>query len=141
MAIRLGRGRGSVTIEGALADDLTAQIKELLGPVFDEMEREADAALADIKATWPVDEGTSLAAWHKELRLHPDSFKVEIALVNSAPHTRYIKSTKVGEKVAATRLRSPLSDARKRASAARRALKKSLPGVIERALREGGLGG
>jgi len=139
MSIKVGKGRSEVTITGPLADDLEAEIRALLGPVADEMQAEADAILQDeIDVNWPVKSGKSRDAWTTTLRVHPDSMLVEIVLSNPYPYTRYIRSTRVGSMEDATRPRSPLTaHVRKPSSAATRKLKKTLPGVLARAIEAG----
>jgi len=143
MAIKVGKGRSEVTIDGALGEDLEAELRGILGPVVDEMEAEANRILQEeIGPKWPVKSGKSRDAWTTSLRVQPGELSVEVVLSNPYNYTRYIKSTKVGEKEDATRIRSPLSvHVRKPAKAAVKELAQRLPDVIARALEEGVLDG
>ena len=143
MAIKVGKGRSEVTIDGALGEELEAELRSLLGPVVDEMEEEANRILRDeIAPNWPVKSGKSRDAWTSTLRVQPGELSVEVVLSNPYNYTRYIKSTKLGEKEDATRIRSPLSvHVRKPARKAARDLADRLPDVIARALEEGILDG
>lgn len=136
MAIKFGKGRAEVEITGALADGLERELLAALGPVGDELMRTADRILRDeILPNWPVASGKSRDAWRKSLRVQPGEFRVEVVLSNPFEWTRYLKSTKVGEKDNATRLRSPLvKHVREPARASEAALKTAIPEIIARAL-------
>lgn len=138
MAIKVGRGRTEVTITGALADGLEAELREALGPVGTTMQEEADAILKAAKAAWPVKSGESRDSLKTALRVHPGEFKVEVQLYSPLAYVRYVKSTKVGDKEDAVRNRSPFQDLlRKPAREAEKKLATVLPGVIGRALSGG----
>lgn len=135
MALRVGKGKSMVTIEGALADGLEAELRTALGPVGDAMQAEADRIVREAKADWPVKSGRSRDAWRTDLRIHPGSFEVDVYISNPYSYTRYVKSTKVGKEDDATRLRSPFQTlVRKPARAADKELAKVLPSIIARAL-------
>ena len=136
MAIKFGKGRSTVTISGALGDDIEAELRSILGPVADEMQREADRIMdEEIRPKWPINTGASLAAWKTYLRIQPDSFKVEIVLLNDLPYTNKIKSSKVGDRDDATRYRSPTTVlVRKPATLARRRLIKAIPELLAKHL-------
>lgn len=106
--IKVGRGRAEVTISGALAEDLDRQIRGILGPVAKELQAEADEILQQARAEWPRASGESADSWSTALRVHPSTMGVEVVLFSRVPYIRYIRSTKVGRKAKATRLRSPL---------------------------------
>ena len=135
--IRVGKGRSAVMIDGPLADGLEKQIRELLGPVAVKMQEEADAIVAKAQSEWPVgNQGTrSRDAFYTALTVIPGTFRVEVSVINTAPYTRYIKSTKVGKADDATRIRSPLQTlVAKPARAVTRLLKKELPAILAAAL-------
>lgn len=135
MAIKVGKGRAEVTIEGSIADNLEREIRGLLGPVVDAMDAEADKILANIQKEWPVKTGKSRDAWAKFLRVQPSTFIVEVVLSNPYDYVRYVKSTKVGSDDNATRLRSPLQTlVRKPAREAEKALKTELPAILAKRL-------
>lgn len=137
MAIRVGKGRSEVVIDGAIADDIEQEIRSLLGPVIVEMEAEANKILEGVKERWPVKSGRSRDSWRAELRVHPDTFEVEVALVSDVQYTRYIKSTKEAKKDNKVRLRSPLqTEVRTPAREAVKLLKERLPAILARHLEE-----
>lgn len=138
MAIKVGKGRSEVTITGALADDLERELRQLLGPVADELQREADRILQEeILPNWPVKTGQSRDGWKTSLRVHPDSFEVEVVIFNDLDYTRYVKSTRVGAKKDATRLRSPFQEhVRKPVLAAEKQLATRLAEVLASHLQE-----
>ena len=119
MAIKLGKGKSTVTISGALGDDIEAELRSILGPVADEMQREADRIMdEEIRPKWPINTG-----------------KVEIVLLNDLPYTNKIRSSKVGERDDATRYRSPTTVlVRKPATLARRRLRKAIPELLAKHL-------
>jgi hypothetical protein len=139
--IKFGRGRTEVTIEGPAAAELEAAVRDALGPVSDELDRQAARIHADeIEPNWPVKTGDSLSKWERVLRIQPESFEVEVVFSHPYRWVRYLRSTKVGERENATRVRSPLSThVRTPVRAAKRELKKILPGLIARALESGAL--
>jgi hypothetical protein len=132
MAIKVGSGRAEVTISGSIADDLEAELRGLVGPVIDELQKAADRIMVEeIQAKWPEKTGKSLDGWATFLRVHPDSSLVEVVLSNPIKYTRYIKSTRIGWRADATRIRSPMTEqVRKPATKARRRLKVVLPQVL-----------
>jgi hypothetical protein len=133
--IRVGRGRSAITIDGPLADGLERELREVLGPVVDRMQAEADRIMSSAQKEWPVKTGESRAAFDTVLTVNPGSFKVEVSVVNRATYTKYIKSTKQGKRRDATRLRSPLQTlVAKPAREATKMLRKELPGVLAKAL-------
>jgi hypothetical protein len=139
MAIRVGKGRASVTIDGPIAEDLEAQIRGALNGSLEAMEQEADQIIADTKRTWPVRTGRSRDAFRQELRIMPDGYSVEVAIV-TVDYARFIQSTKIGTHREATRLRAPMAELRRtvrspevRARIAD-AVKRALAGDIQEAL-------
>jgi hypothetical protein len=138
MPVRVGRGRNAVTITGPLADGIEADIRQILGPVADVLERAADEVLRDsIMPNWPVKSGKSLKAWDKRIQIEPDSWNVGVELYNPLTYTRYIKSTKRGRRVDAVRPRSPLQqDARKPAREKLRAVRPELIDALAKSVTE-----
>lgn len=138
MPVRVGRGRNAVTITGPLADGIEADIRQILGPVADVMERAADEVMRDhILPNWPVKTGKSRNAWDKRLQIEPDSWKVGVELYNPESYTRFIKSTKRGRRVDAVRPRSPLQqDALKPARAKLRAIRPDLVDALAKSVTE-----
>ena len=144
MAIKVGKGRSEVTIDGPIAESIEAELRAVLGDVLFEMEFEADTILfEEIGTKWPVKSGKSKAAWQKSIRLQPDSFMVEVVLFNPLTYTRYItNSTRLGKLRDATRPRVPLSEhVKKPATKARRRLRTTLPILLAQALEEEVLNG
>lgn len=126
-----------MTITGALADDLEREVMELLGPMGERLQDEADAILEEAKKNWPRKTGRSAEAWRTELTVNPGTWEVEVSMLNSADHTKYIKSTKVGTKDDATRIRSPLQEhVRKPARASKKQLKRDLPELLAKAIED-----
>ena len=124
-------------IEGALADSIEAEVRDLLGPVADRLQDEADRILAEAREQWPVKTGKSRDGWETVLTLQPGTWEVEVSMLNPVEHTRYIKSTKVGESDDATRVRSPMqAHVRKPALDAKKVLKRDLPELLARALED-----
>ena len=107
MAIRVGRGKSAVSIDGPLGESLEAELRHILGPVADHLQATADRVLADAQKAWPVRSGQSRDAWTTTLTVVPDSLRVEVSLVNPHTYVRYLKSTRVGRVQDAARLRSP----------------------------------
>lgn len=136
--IKVGKGRAEVTITGALADDLERELRELLGPLAEEMQREADRILQEeILPNWPVKSGRSRDGWKTSLRVHPGSFEVEVVIFNEHDYARYIKSTRVGERENATRIRSPFQEhVRKPVRAAEKELATRMADVLAAHLQE-----
>lgn len=129
--LKVGKGKSEVTLTGPLADGLERELREALGPVGEEMQREADRILQEeILPTWPVKSGRSRDAWKTALRVHPGSFEVEVTIFNDFDYSRYIKSTRVGEQQDATRIRSPFAVARKAVRAAEKQLAERLAEVL-----------
>ena len=135
--IRVGRGRSAVIIEGVLAGELDRELRKLLGPVADRMQKEADSIIEDARKVWPIKTGKSRDSWETVLTVLPGTFEVEVSMLSDLKYTRYIRSTKEGTKDLATRLRSPLqAHVRKPARASKKVLKKELPAILGRALQE-----
>lgn len=106
--IRVGRGKASVTISGVLAEGLDREIREALGPVGETLQAQADAIMANARASWPVFTGKSRDGFGSFLRVHPGEMLVEVFIENEHDYTRYIRSTKVGAKPNAQRVAYPL---------------------------------
>ncbi len=133
-----GKGRASVTLSGALASDLEDVITGLLGPVADELKRERDQVFNRLQLEWPVASGASRDAWHRALRIHPGTLKVEAVLINPLKYPRYLSSTKVGRRKDATRIRKPLQTlVRRPAREAARRLRDTLPVILGDAIQRG----
>ena len=138
MAIRVGRGRSAVTITGPLADGIERDIRQILGPVATAMERAAEDVLNDsIRPNWPIKSGDSLKAWDTRLQVEPGQWNVAVELYNPLTYTRYIKSTKRGQRRDAVRVRSPLrADAAKPARAKAKEIKPLLVDALTKSLTE-----
>lgn len=133
--IRVGKGRSAVTIDGPLADGLEREILDALGPVAERMQEAADGVVATARADWPIKTGKSRDAFKTALTVQPGSFMVEVSVINTAPYTKYIKSTKRGDREDSTRLRSPLQTlVRKPAREATKTLRRDLPMVLAKSL-------
>lgn len=145
MAISVGRGRSNVRFDGPLAaagKEIEREIRDLLGPVLDECEREARRVLREeVYPNWPIrstkknPRGKSIQAWETELRLLPGRLIVEVILRNRLDYVWYIKSTKKGTRPNALRLRSPfVAHVRKPARVSLRRLRRELPAMLGRHL-------
>ena len=136
--IRVGRGRSAITIDGPIADGLEKELRAILGPLADKLDREAVQIMEEAQEQWPVGDGKqkrSRDAFSTVLTVIPGTFQVEVSIVNTAPHTKYIKSTKVGKRSDKVRIRSPLqAHVAKPARSVRRKLKKELPALLANAL-------
>lgn len=130
--LKFGKGRSEVTISGALAERLDRELRDVLGPVADELQRHADEILRNARAQWPVKSGRSQRSWDTALRIQPGSFEIEVSMFNTAGnYVNLIRSTKIGRQKEATRLRSPTSaHVRKPRTEARRELRKTLPKIL-----------
>ena len=145
MAISVGKGRANIRFDGALAEtgaEIERNLRELLGPMIDECEREAKHVLRkEVYPNWPIrstkknPRGKSIQAWETELRLLPDRLVVEVILRNRLPYVWFIKSTKKGTRPNALRLRSPfVVHVRKPARLSVRKLAKELPELLAKQL-------
>lgn len=133
--IRVGKGRSAITIDGPIADGLEQELRAILGPLAVKMDQEAIQIMEDAQAEWPVESGKSRDAFSTVLTVVPGTFQIEVSILNKAPYTRYIKSTKVGKKEDATRIRSPLQKlVVKPSRAVTKRLKKELPLILAKAL-------
>lgn len=136
--IKVGKGKDEVTIDGILGADLEAEIRGWLGPIADEMEKEADTIRERIRTDWPIKTGKSRAAWQTTLRVHPGSMLVEIHFSNEHVFVRWIQSTKLGRQTDARRLRSPMwTEVRTPAREVTKTLMRTLPWVLARAIETG----
>lgn len=145
MAISVGRGRSNVRFDGPLAaagKEIEREIRDLLGPVLDECEREAIRVLRDeVYRNWPIrstdknPRGKSIQAFETELRLLPGQLIVEVIIRNRLNYVWYIKSTKKLSKPDAVRVRSPWQEhVRKPARVSLRRLRSDLPAMLSRHL-------
>ena len=133
--IRVGKGKSAITLDGPIGAGLEKEIRAILGPVADKMQAEADAVLEAALKEWPIKSGDSAKAWDTVLTVIPNTFQVEISILNPVGYVRYIKSTKEGKEDDAVRLRSPLQTlVVKPSRAVTKRLKKELPPIIAAAL-------
>lgn len=131
--IRYGKGRASVWLEGALAENIEFELRRALGPVYDELEKAADQVLVDARKAWPVRTGDSRDGFFTTLTIHGHGWELTVSIMNRYEYTRYIRSTKLGKRRDATRIRSPSSVhvVRPSRKAARRLAKHVLPGLLK----------
>ena len=135
MAIIVGKGKAARRIDGPLADGYEAELREALGPIAVELDRVSAEILSAARAQWPVRSGNSRDAWRVDLRVQPGVYAVEAFLNNPNDYVRYIRSTKVGRKNDATRIRSPLVTlVRVPAREREKELKRVLPGIVAAAM-------
>jgi len=111
VAIRVGKGRASVTITGPIADGLEAQVRDALNGSLGAMEAEADDIIATTRRTWPIASGTSRDALHREVRVQPGGWAVDVVIA-TVDYAKFITSTKVGTQRDATRIRNPITQLR-----------------------------
>jgi len=129
MAVDLRSQRAYVGFVGSVVDDLRQDMIDLLAPILDELQAEADAIVEnEILPNWPVKKGTSRAGWHTEIDQDSEYLTVNVTIRNPVIYARYIKSSKIGRLEDAIRTRHPITmHVRKPATKARRRLKKILP--------------
>ncbi len=134
--IRVGKGRSAVMIDGDLADGLLRDLEAAIGPVVDEIRREAEAIKEGIDAEWPVKSGVSRGSWEIVPTLMPSQFTFQFSLVSSVPYTPYIRSTRhSADEKGTVRQYRPLDVlVRKPAAEAKVRLKKELPGILAKHL-------
>lgn len=109
MGIQVKHGRWTARLEGPLVEDLEREIRDALGPVGDVLEEGVEEVHAELLRTWPVSSGETRNSWSVTFRVDPSRLGVEAGLVSPLRKVRFIKSTKAGRKLGATRLRSPLT--------------------------------
>lgn len=132
----VGRGKGRATIDGPDAAELEALVREVLGDSIKVLDDAVDEVFINLKRTWPVFKGKSLAGWEKVMVVDPANQTVRISLVNPAVHITMIKSGKHG-KTQATRVRYPFhTDARipikEKSESVRQPLKQALMDALSR---------
>lgn len=133
--IRVGKGRSAVWVTGSIAEDITRDLREAVGPVLDELEAAAEGVLDAARKKWPVKSGKSRDSFRTVTTISGDGYRVEVTTLNKYRYVRYIKSSKRGKKPDATRYRSPLIELiRKPTSKERRRMKKVLPGILAKHL-------
>ena len=100
MPIDLQNSRAHVAYTGFIGDsvgDHDALILNLLAPIIDELQAEADGILErEIKPNWPVKPKHSKGsrdAWRTELQVTSDPPVVEVRLVNPLDHVRFIRNS------------------------------------------------
>ena len=141
--IKVGKGRSEVTITGALAVEIDAEIREILGPVADEMQDVIDQKLDEARAVYPELTGAARKSLKSALRVDPGSFTIEvIAFSQGIRYTFFIKSTKVRRRQDMVRLRSPFVEhVRKPVIASRQFLLERLPQILADTINDGALSG
>ena len=106
--VKSGSTSGYVDIKGPTAAELEAQVRAVLGKPLAILEREVRKVHQGILLTWPVKTGNSRSSFDVTLTLRPEQYAAEVSIVSDDPAVRFIKSTKQGRKILATRLRVPL---------------------------------
>lgn len=156
--IRVGKGRSEVTIEGALADGLLAELRDAIGDeLYDVMDREGRRLTESARATWPVATGKSRQSLHYDVRIVPGSFTIE-TVVGAIDYSRYIITSKVGTEIDGTvpgaartdgpdpieyrrrANRSPLTEVRLATNATRKTLGPRLVEAFREGMRRQGFG-
>lgn len=132
----VGRGKGRATVEGPDADELEAIVREALGDALKIVDDEVEEVFTNLKKTWPVFKGKSLAGWEKIKVIDPTNQTVKISLVNPHNYIFLIDSGRVGKtrtgkyrKPFHTDLRIPMKD---KSEAIRPALKQALMDALKR---------
>lgn len=105
--VRFGRGRAAVWADMPTAQEIEAQVRDLLGPAMELAENEIREIHRDLMDKWPVKTGASRDSWYEALTLEPEKHKLSISLLSNNDYTIYIKSTSVGTNKDAVRVRSP----------------------------------
>lgn len=132
----VGRGKGKATVEGPDADELEAIVREALGDAVKVLDDQVEEVFTDLKRTWPVFKGKSLASWHKVKVIDPTNQTVKISLVNPLDYVFLIDSGKTG-KTRSGKYRMPFhTDVRipikERSVSIRPALKQALMDALRR---------
>lgn len=132
----VGRGKGKATVEGPDADELEAIVREALGDATKLLDDEVETVFSDLKRTWPVFKGKSLASWHKVQVIDPATQTVKISLVNPHDYVFLIETGKAGKTRSGkyrmpfhTDLRIPMKE---KSEAIRPALKQALMDALKR---------
>lgn len=132
----VGRGKGRAFVEGPDAQELEEIIREALGDAVDLLDDQVEEVFTDLKRTWPVFKGKSLASWHKVKVIDPTNQTVKISLVNPHDYVFLVDSGKTG-KTRSGKYRMPFhTDVRipmkERSEAVRPALKQALIDALSR---------
>lgn len=115
-------------VTGALAEDLTERLRQHVGPLIDRVEESAARVQRDAERVWPEKTGKSRRGFRRVLTISSDGLRFEVTILNREPYVKYIRSTKLGARRDATRLRSPLqAEVIKPSRKEQRELRKVLP--------------
>jgi len=132
----VGRGKGRAFVEGPDAQELEAIIHEALGEAVGLLDDQVEEVFTNLKKTWPVFKGKSLASWHKVKVIDPTNQTVRISLVNPLDYVFLIDSGKTGKTRSGkyrmpfhTDLRIPMKE---RSESIRPALKQALMDALKR---------
>lgn len=132
----VGRGKGRATIEGPDAAELEALVREALGDAVKVLDDAVEEVFDDVKKTWPVFSGKSLAGWEKVMVIDPASQTVRVSLINREKYVVYVKSGKSG-KTQSGRVRSPVvTDVRQPMQAQKVKIQGALKEALVKALKE-----
>lgn len=132
--VRYGRGKAAIELDQPDAQEILAGLRESMGPVIDELEKQAQELLAEVQETWPVATGRSKAGFSLVTTVE-DGYTVSVDVLNDVDYARFIKSTKKGAKSDATRLRQPIkTDVIAPAKTAQKDLAKRLPEILAKYL-------
>lgn len=136
----VGRGKARITIDGPDAAELEQLVRDALGDAVQVLDDAVEEVENDLKRTWPVFTGKSLAAWERVLVIDPEKMEARVSLRSDSPYAVFVKSTKHGKQALATRSRSPVvTDVRVPIQAKKKAiadkLKQALKNALERKTR------
>lgn len=131
----VGRGKARITIDGPDAAELEAMVRDALGDAVKVLDDAVEEVETDLKRTWPVFTGKSLAAWERVLVIDPERMEARVSLRSDSPYAVFVKSTKHGKTSLATRSRSPVvTDVRVPIQAKKKAVADKLKQALQAAL-------
>ena len=131
----VGRGKARITIDGPDAAELEALVRDALGDAVQVLDDAVEEVEVELKKTWPVFSGKSLAAWERVLVIDPERMEARVSLRSDSPYAVFVKSTKHGTNALATRSRSPVvTDVRVPIQAKKKLIADKLKAALKAAL-------
>lgn len=131
----VGRGKARITIDGPDAAELEAMVRDALGDAVKVLDDAVEEVEVELKKTWPVFTGKSLAAWERVLVIDPERMEARVSLRTDSPYAVFVKTTKNGKQALSTRSRSPVvTDVRVPIQAKKKAVADKLKQALKTAL-------
>lgn len=110
-------------------------VRDALGDAVKVLDDAVEEVEVELKKTWPVFKGRSLAAWERVLVIDPEKMRARVTLQNGLAYSVLVKSTKHGKNRFATRVRSPIiTDARQPIEMKRAEIQEKLKEAVRTAL-------